>query len=164
MKNSSIILTWIYELVWFVAAILFVAFFTWNLYSSLEKSFFYYIATTMFLAFNLFRWIAFPRYSPLMYSFVFKAIMLIANIFMFVYILKDFQDVMNVFNSFNFTNGWYDTYLIKENVSLENIMKIKSTTIASVVSYLILCILFEFRAVQLIFRWRQVPDYLLNKD
>ena len=95
MKNNTLFLSWTYEFIWILISLIFVGFFTKDLYALTEKKFFVYVSTTMFLAFNLFRWIAFPRFSPLMFSFWFKAFMLLANIFMFIYILKNFQDVMN---------------------------------------------------------------------
>lgn len=162
MKANITLLQWGNEILWLIASVVITTFMTWNIYPEIDNGFFWYISGTMFLALNYLRWILFPRYSPIMFSFWFKMVMLLVNIPLLMVIGKYFLSIMEIFDSFNFSYGYSESYLIRENAPLEFIQQVRTLTIASVASFLVLTIIFEIRAVQLIFKWRQVPTALLK--
>lgn len=162
MKNSEIQLRWVYEFLWLLMSVIIVVFFTWKIYPNIHRGFFLYISGTMFFAINFLRWILFPSYSPLMHSFWFKMIMAFLNIPFFILIVRYFLSILEVFDSFNFSYGLNPGNLIHNDVSLDFIMYVRTLTIASVTSCIFTLILFEFRSIQLVFKWRQVPASFLK--
>lgn len=162
MKSNIILLQWVNEILWLIASVVITAFLTWNIYQDIDRFFFWYIAATMILGLNYLRWILFPRHSPIMLSFWFKMVMLLVNIPLLMVIGKYFLSIMEIFDSFNFSYGLSSSYLIKADATLDFIQQVRTLTIASVASLLVLIIMFEIRAVQLIFKWRQVPVSLLK--
>ena len=162
MRANITLLQWTYESLWILLSFVITGFFTWSIYPNTDIILFFYICITMILAMNYLRWIAFPRYSPLMYSFWFKMIMLFANIPLIIMMLRYFLSSMEIFDSFNFSYGYSQGYFIKDGVSLEFIMYVRTLMISSFTSFALLLLMFELRATQLIFRWRQVPDSLLK--
>lgn len=160
MRSNVTVLQWVYEFLWMLSAAVLTLFFTWELMPHIDRGYFYYITGTMFLAFNYLRWILFPKYSPIMYSFWFKGVMLLLNIPLALVVSKYFLTLMESYDSFNFSYGTGENILIKTDASYELIQKIRTTTIASVVSLVILIIIFELRSIQLIFKWRQVPEFM----
>lgn len=162
MKENITLLQWAYEILWIFSSIVITTFFTWSIYQDIDRGFFLYIAGTMFLALNYLRWILFPKYSPVMHSFWFKLVMLFINIPLLMVLGKYFLSIMEILDSFNFSYGYSESHLIKENAPLDFIMKVRTLTIASVASLLFLIVIFEVRAVQLIFKLRQVPGRLLK--
>lgn len=162
MKANITLLQWGNEILWLIASVVITTFMTWSIYPEIDKGFFFYISGTMFLALNYLRWILFPRYSPIMFSFWFKMVMLLINIPLLMVIGKYFLSIMEIFDSFNFSYGYSESHLIRENAPLDFIQQVRTLTIASVASFLVLTVIFEIRAVQLIFKWRQVPSALLK--
>ncbi len=162
MKANITLLQWVNEILWLIASIVITAFMTWSVYPEIDKGFFGYIAGTMILGLNYLRWILFPKHSPIMLSFWFKMVMLLVNIPLLMIVGKYFLSIMEIFDSFNFSYGFSESNLIREGSSLDFIQYIRNLTIGSVASLLVLIVMFEIRAVQLIFRWRQVPESLLK--
>lgn len=76
--------------------------------------------------------------------------------------VKYFLSVLEVFDSFNFSYGNQAQNLILQGTPFEIIMYLRTLSIASVSSLLVLIIIFELRALQLIFKWRQVPQSVLK--
>ncbi len=160
MSANIKVLQWVYELLWVLISIIITGFFTWSIFPKVDKMLFVYICTTMILSMNYLRWIAFPRYSPLMFSFWFKMSMLIINIPLLFFMLKFFLSSMEIFDSFNFSSGYSKEYFIQEGAPLEFILYVRTLMLASFSSFFLLLLMFELRATQLIFRWRQVPNSL----
>lgn len=162
MKVNVTVLQWMYEILWIVSAVILTLFFIWELQPHIDSLYFLFLSGTIFLGFNYLRWILFPRYSPVMYSFWFKAVMILLNIPLAMLVSKYFLTLLEVYDSFNFTYGVGEHVLIKTDADYDLIQKIRTTTIAAVVSLVILIIIFELRAIQLIFKWRQVPSMLIK--
>lgn len=160
MKSNVVALQWVYEFLWILSAAILTFFFTWHLKPHIDTFYFYFISGVMFLGMNYLRWILFPTHSPIMRSFWFKGVMLFVNIPLIMVITKFFLTLMEAYDSHNFAYGFGDNILIKTQASYELIQKIRTTTIATVVSMIVLIIIFELRAVQLVFKWRQVPTSL----
>lgn len=162
MKGNVTVLQWVYEILWIVSAAILTLFFTWELQAHIDSLYFLYLSGTIFLGFNYLRWVLFPRYSPVMYSFWFKAVMILLNIPLAMLVGKYFLTLMEAYDSFNFSYGMGDHVLIKTEAGYDLIQKIRTTTIAAVVSMVVLILIFELRAIQLIFKWRQVPSFLIK--
>lgn len=69
---------------------------------------------------------------------------------------------MEIFDSFNFSSGYNKGNFIDEGVPLEFILYVRTLMMAAFTSFFLLLLMFEMRATQLIFRWRQVPNQLLK--
>ncbi|HUH75194.1 MAG TPA: hypothetical protein VLZ75_12410 [Chitinophagales bacterium] len=162
MRANISLLQWSYEFLWILLSFVVTSIFTWSIYPNVNNTLFFYISVTMILAMNYLRWIAFPRYSPLMFSFWFKMVMLMINIPLMILMLRYFLSSLEIFDSFNFSYGYSESYFIKDGVSLEFIVYVRTLMIASFTSFTLLLLMFELRATQLIFRWRQVPGSLLK--
>lgn len=162
MKANITVLQWVYESLWLLISFVITGFFTWEIFPKVDIILFSYICLTMILSMNYLRWIAFPRYSPLMFSFWFKMSMLIINIPLLFTMLNYFLSAMEIFDSFNFSTGYSKGNFIQEGVTLEFILYVRTLMLASFTSFFLLLLMFEMRATQLIFRWRQVPDKLLK--
>jgi hypothetical protein len=162
MRANITLLQWLYEFLWILVSVVITGFFTWRIFPNIDIKLFGYICLTMFLSMNYLRWIAFPRYSPLMFSFWFKMSMLILNIPLLFTMLNYFLSALEIFDSFNFSSGYSKGYFINEGVPLEFILYVRTLMMASFSSFFLLLVMFEMRATQLIFRWRQVPNQLLK--
>ncbi|MCO5230713.1 MAG: hypothetical protein M9958_06115 [Chitinophagales bacterium] len=162
MKEKRTIIQWSNEVIWIVASIVIAIYFTWNIQSRISTTYLIYLYLVIILAINYLRWIIFPRNSPLMYSFWFKAVLTLLNIPLFIVIIKYFLSVLEVFDSFNFSYGNHAQNLILQDTPFQMIMYIRTLSIAAVSSLLVLIVIFEFRALQLIFKWRQVPQSILK--
>lgn len=157
MKNNVSKLQWTTEILWTIAIIILVSFLVWDIYPVIERFLFYYIVGTMLLSFTYLRWILFPRSSPFMRMFWFKVIIMIINVPIALFTIRYFMNIMEIFDSFDFSQGIIDGQLILEGTALEFIQKTRELTIASASSLVILTILFVFRSIQLIFKWREIP-------
>ncbi len=162
MNNRVLKLQWIAEALWVIASVILIAFVTWDMYTRVEQFFFYYIIITMFLGVNYLRWIIFPQHSPLMHSFWFKVVIILLNVPIFLLTIKYFMVILEIFDSFDFTQGVVEDNLIEKGASLELIQYIRKLTIASVSTLLISIVIFVFRSLHLIFKWRQLPKYFLK--
>lgn len=153
---------WAYEILWVLASLIISVIACWSIKAYIREDFFWYIFGNMFLGLNYLRWIIFPRHSPVMYSFWFKMIMLLLNIPITLFVVRYFMAAMEVFDSFNFSFGDQAGQLVKFGTPLGVIFYVKQLTVFTISSFLVLILIFEIRALQLIFKWRQVPQSLLK--
>ena len=162
MNIASEKLYWIYEALWLLVSFCIFYLIVKDFYSIIDRGYLFYIALTMLLSINYLRWILFPGYSLVMRKFWPKTILAFINIPLFILILKYFFLIIEHYSIFDFTYGFIDSFFIKEGTSLELIQFIKQVTIASASSFFILAVIFELRAVQITFKWRQVPSKYLR--
>lgn len=162
MEKEVSQLRWMSEILWFVGTIIVTLTFTWSLYPLIERFYFFYIVMAMFLALNYLRWILFPDQSPLMQSFWFKLVVVFFNIPIFLLTIKFFMSILDMFDSFDFSEGLMEGRLIADGAELDFIQYVRDLTIASVSALVVLIVLFLFRTVHLIFKWRQLPDNFLK--
>lgn len=153
---------WVYEMIWFLAAFIITFAFTFKTYGSVRPDFFWFLSAVSFTAFTYVRWIIFPEHSPLMFSFWVKLVLFFANIPIFMLVLRYFTAALEVFDSYNFSYENREGQLIAFGISGELFSYIRNLTIFSGSVMLISIVLYQLRTIQLIFKWRQVPQSLTS--
>jgi hypothetical protein len=162
MSEKYQLYRWVYEIIWFLAAFILTFTLTFRIYGSIRPDFFWFLNAVSFSAFTYIRWIIFPVHSPLMFSFWVKVVLFFANIPIFMLVLRYFTASLEVFDSYNFSYENRAGQLIAFGTPLELVHYIKNLTIFSGSVMLISIVLYQLRTIQLIFKWRQVPQSLTS--
>jgi hypothetical protein len=162
MENRIQQYKWLYEGLWIIAALVITLAAVMDIRDYVQVYFFWYIAGCCFFAFTYLRWIIFPLHSPIMFSFWFKTAMIFFNIPIFLFVTRYFTAAMGVFDSFNFSYEDRDGQYLTKEIPFEAFDYIKTLTIFSASTMLISIVLFELRSIQLIFKWRQVPQTMTS--
>jgi hypothetical protein len=153
---------WLYEVLWLLAAGILTFGVTESLSGYVQSYFFWYLAGCTFMGFTYLRWIIFPLHSPIMFSFWFKMVMIFLNIPIFLFVTRYFTAAMGVFDSFNFSYEDREGQYLKNEIPFQTFDYLKTLTIFVASTMLIAIVLFELRAIQLIFKWRQVPQNMTS--
>lgn len=153
---------WLYEILWFMLAGIIAYVTTFTVSNYISSMFYLWLFCGVFLAVTYFRWIAFPEKSVLMMSFWVKCFLMLANVPLFIWGINRFLQLVEVFDSFNGTFENLSEQHVINTIPISMLMYLKSITTLVAVSALILIILFFFRSLHLIFKWRQVPKNILK--
>lgn len=153
---------WLFEILWFLLALVLGYTLTFYFQPHISKMFYAYLLTGVFITVNYFRWIVFPEKSALMMNFWFKVVLILINVPLFIWGLNRFIQLTEVFDSFNGTFENIAEVHIKEGIPLQTFLYLKTLTTFIVTSSLMLIVLFLFRSMHIIFKYRQVPQKILE--
>lgn len=153
---------WMYEALWLLAAALITFAATHAIYGYIRTDFFVYLCVTSFLGFTYLRWILFPEHSPLMYSFWVKLVLVFVNIPFFMIVLRYFTAANEVFDSFNFSIENRPGQIMSAETPFPIFKQLKTVTTLASTTMLMAILMFELRAIHLIFKWRQVPQSMTS--
>lgn len=162
MSNAYQTYRWLYEGLWFLAGLIISFALTYRLHGQIRTDFFWFITAVSFGGFTYLRWIIFPRHSPLMFSFWVKLVFLFLNIPLFFLVMRYFAAATEVFDSYNFSFENRSGQLVSYNIPADLFDYLKTLTIFSATAMLISIVMYQLRAIQLIFKWRQVPKSLTS--
>lgn len=162
MDASKLSYQGLYETLWVLAAFLVTAAACYPLYSMIRTDFFWFVSACSFAGFTYLRWVIFPLHSPLMFSFWFKVVLFFINVPIFLFVLRYFTEALATFDAFDFTYEEKAGQLVNFGLSPEDFNYLKNITILAGTNFLISIALFNLRTIQLIFKWRQVPQSLTS--
>lgn len=162
MSNVYQTYRWLYEGLWFLAGLIISFALTYKLYGQIRSDFFWFITVVSFGGFTYLRWIIFPEHSPLMFSFWVKLVFLFLNIPLFFFVMRYFAAATEVFDSYNFSFEDRSGQLVSHGIPADLFDYLKTLTIFSATVMLISIVMYQLRAIQLIFKWRQVPQSLTS--
>ncbi|HRH57972.1 MAG TPA: hypothetical protein PLS10_09980 [Chitinophagales bacterium] len=161
--NSKVVLSVIYELLWFAVAAVGAYLLVLPVKNEISQQFFQYLICSMFLVFTYFRFTAFMMRSILLENVWIKLLLFVLNVPLFFFVLNKYYAFGRVYDEYNFTLPLNVFQHIKSGTELDDLMYIKKLVTFSGVASMTVILFLEARIVYAIFKLRQLDSYISGK-
>ncbi len=160
LMQKNIITKIVYDLVWFISAIIIAMLFILPINNQISRPFFYYLFGSFFLIVTYFRGIVFMSYSILFSNIWIRLLLLIGNIPLFIFVLRQYYVFIRVFDDYNYTLPITEFQHVLSGTEVEDLLYIKKLAIFAGSILMFMIVLMEMRIIQVIFKERQLDKFI----
>ncbi len=160
--QNKLVTEFIYEILWFLLALVVTAILLSPIYLKVSQPFLIYLICSLFLIVTYFRGIVFMQQSIIFRNVWIRLVLFILNVPFLIFTLRQYFSFIHVFDDYNYTLPPTEFQHILAGTEVDDLLYIKSLTIFAGTMMMILILLMQIRIIQVIFKYRQL-DKIINK-